>query len=101
MCIGLPMQVLSLEPGHALCQGMGEKRRVRTALVGDVQPGDWLLVFLDDAREKIDPLRAAEVEQALALVANALHAHKHAMSPSFDLPSALSLQDIQRLAGQA
>lgn len=104
MCIGIPMQVLSLEPGHALCTGMGEHRRVRTALVGPVQVGDWLLVFLDDAREKIDAERATEVQQALTLVAGALHGHDPAhdpQPPGFALPSALSAQDIQRLAGQA
>ncbi len=104
MCIGIPMQVLALEPGHAVCAGMDEQRRVRTALVGPVQVGDWLLVFLDDAREKIDAERAAEVRQALALVAGALQGHAPAhdpLHPGFALPSALSAQDIQRLAGQA
>lgn len=98
------MQVLALEPGHALCEGLGMRRRVRTALVAPVQVGDWLLVFLDDAREKIDAERAVEVRDALTLVSGALHGHPEATaeaSPAFALPSACSAEDIRRLAGQA
>ena len=36
---------------RAGCSGRGEPRRVRTALVGERRAGDWLLVFLDSARE--------------------------------------------------
>ena len=68
MCIGMPMQVLATEPGHAWCEGRGERRRVNTALVEPVEAGDWLLVFLADAREHIDADRAAEVNAALDLV---------------------------------
>ncbi|MEW8209427.1 MAG: HypC/HybG/HupF family hydrogenase formation chaperone, partial [Candidatus Thiodiazotropha taylori] len=45
MCIGIPMQVVSMEGTTALCQGMGESRRVDTLLVGDQPVGSWLLVF--------------------------------------------------------
>ena len=103
MCTGLPMQVLALEPGHAWCEGLGLQRRVRTALVAPVQIGDWLLVFLDDAREKIDAVRAAEVRDALALVSGALHGlpeSAEGASPGFALPSACSADDIRKLAGQ-
>jgi hydrogenase expression/formation protein HypC len=65
MCIGLPMQVVSVEPGYALCQGMGEKRRVDTLLVGEQPVGSWLLVFLDSAREVLSELDARRIQQAL------------------------------------
>jgi hydrogenase expression/formation protein HypC len=45
---------------------------VTTALVGPLEPGDWLLVFLGDARERIDATRAAEVNSALNLVLGAM-----------------------------
>ena len=54
MCIGIPMQVLAVEPGFAHVEGRGETRRVSTLLVGDCVAGQWLLVFLNDAREVID-----------------------------------------------
>ena len=72
MCIGMPMQVTATEPGHAWCEGRGERRRVNTALVGAVVAGDWVLVFLGDAREHIDADRAAEVNAALDLVLSEL-----------------------------
>lgn len=65
MCIGLPMQVLSTHPGYAICEGMGERRRVDTLLVGDQQVGSWLLVFLNSAREVLNAARAREIELAL------------------------------------
>ena len=52
MCIGIPMQVIEADGRFALCEGRGERRRINTALVGGVAPGDWLLVFLGDARER-------------------------------------------------
>ena len=103
MCIGIPMQVLAVEPGFATVQGRGETRRVRTALIGDCTVGDWLLTFLDDARERIDAARAAEVNATLDLLqavmgGTDLHADAQA---AFALPSSLSAADLQRLTGQA
>lgn len=90
MCIGIPMQVISVEPGFALCRGGGEVRRISTMLVGECAPGDWLLSFLDDARERIDAVRAAEIEALLAMLDAALNgtAGAHAM-PGFVLPSSM------------
>jgi hydrogenase expression/formation protein HypC len=102
MCIGLPMQVQSIEPGHAWAVGGGELRRVRTALVGSVKPGDWLLVFLDDARERMAPERAAEVQAALDLLQQALAGAAGAVTdarefPGFDLPSRLGAAELRAL----
>ena len=72
MCIGLPMQVLSVEPGYALCEGMGEMRRVDTWLIDDPRPGDWLLVFVDSAREILEPERARHIADALQAATLAL-----------------------------
>lgn len=97
MCIGMPMQVLLVEPGHAVCTGRGETQRVDTALVGDCAPGDWLLVFLGSAREPLDASRAAEINAALDLLA--LGVAGAAASPGFDLPSALSAEQLAALTG--
>jgi hydrogenase expression/formation protein HypC len=103
MCIGIPMQVQALEPGHAVCVGRGERRRVRTALVGEPQPGDWLLVFLDSAQERISAARAAEVDATLDLLA-AVQAGLGgqggaAQEAGFALPSLLSANDLRALTG--
>ncbi|MFG6448561.1 HypC/HybG/HupF family hydrogenase formation chaperone [Roseateles sp. BYS180W] len=101
MCMALPMRVLHPEGLHALCEGRGEQRRVNTALVGRVQPGDWLLVFLNDAREAISPQRAAEVNAALDLVLGALQGQGAAAAAAVDfaLPSHLTPEQLRALTG--
>lgn len=93
------MQVLMTEPGHALCQGRGELRRVRTALVGTLNTGDWVLVFLDSAQERLSPQRAAEIDATLDLVLQAADGGPPEAAP-FELPSALSRDQLLALAGQ-
>jgi len=106
MCIGIPMQVLSLEPGHARCHGRSELRRVRTALVGTVALGDWVLVFLDSAQEIISAQRAQEINGTLDLLADVMRGHETGMpvahgAASFDLPSRMSREQLLALSGGA
>ncbi len=102
MCIGIPMLVTNVEPGFAQVSGRGESRRIKTSLVGDVCTGQWLLVFLDDAREVLAPHRAAEVNATLDLLAAAMGAGD-AMDASADamfaLPSAMDIHALRRLTG--
>lgn len=100
MCIGIPMQVIAVEPGHALCAGRGEQRRVRTALVTQPAVGDWVLVFLDSVRERIDARRASEIDATLDLLAAAQAGAASGASAAFDLPSSASAQDLLALCGQ-
>lgn len=97
------MRVVATEPGHALCEGRGERRRVNTALVGETAPGDWLLVFLGDAREHIDAARAREVDATLDLVFGALSGApgdtQGGAIAGFDLPSRMSAEQLRQLAG--
>ncbi len=99
MCIGIPMQVTAIEPGHAWCEGRGERRRVNTALVGEVAAGDWLLVFLGDARERIDAERASEVNATLDLVFGAMQGDGASDDAGFALPSQMSADQLRQLAG--
>ncbi|CAN5305172.1 hypothetical protein BH10PSE16_BH10PSE16_01790 [soil metagenome] len=103
MCIGIPMQVLSLEPGHANCHGRGQARRVRTALVGSVAPGDWLLVFLDSAQEFINAQRAQEINGTLDLLEAVLEGHEtnttvNLDAVAFELPSRMSREQLLALS---
>jgi len=73
MCVGIPMQVVTIDGMYAWCEGRDGSKRINTMLLGEVQPGDWLLTFLDSAREIIDAERAALINSALdalALVAS-------------------------------
>lgn len=45
----VPMRVVRLEGGLALCEDDGELREVMTELVGPVEPGDELLVHAGTA----------------------------------------------------
>ncbi len=100
MCIGIPMQVIEADGRFALCEGRGERRRIHTALVGEVVPGDWLLAFLDDARERIDADRAAEVNAALDLVLGAMQGADLAVDIDFALPSQMNADQLRALTGQ-
>jgi hydrogenase expression/formation protein HypC len=100
MCIGIPMQVTSVGPGFANVAGRSESRRVGTQLIGDVEPGEWLLVFLDDAREVITADRAAEVNATLDLLAMAIGQGASPAfpdEPGFSLPSGMDLDAVQRM----
>ncbi|MBK1714801.1 HypC/HybG/HupF family hydrogenase formation chaperone [Rubrivivax gelatinosus] len=99
MCLGVPMQVLSVSPGRALAAGRGGTCEVETALVGAVEPGDWLLVFLDSARERISAERAAEVDATLDLLEQALGGGAADAAAGFALPSALSAAELAALTG--
>lgn len=101
MCIGIPMKVFRIEAGHAWAAGRGEVRRLDTALVGDCAEDDWLLVFLDAARERIDAARAAEVNAVLDLVQGAMNGeHAPADDPGFALPSRMDPTALAALAGR-
>jgi len=65
MCLGIPMQVIEAHQNSALCEGRNGRLVINTMLVGKVEAGQWLLTFLDAAREVIDAERAALVEAAL------------------------------------
>lgn len=97
MCIGIPMQVLSPGPGRALVQGRGRCLAVDTALVGQPTVGEWLLVSIDSARERISPARAAEVNTVLDLVEEALLGAGPCAEPGFALPSTTTAAQLAAL----
>ncbi len=100
MCMGIPMQVMAVEPGFAQVVGRGEARRVNTALIGPCEPGQWLLVFLSDARDQISAERAAEVNATLDLLQAAIGSDAFfsgSEDPGFVLPSAMDTHAVQRL----
>lgn len=95
------MQVLAVEPGHAQCRGRGDVRRVRTALVGDVMPGEWLLVFLDSAQERLAPDRAQEIDATLDLLEAVMRGDGSHGDAAFTLPSQMNQEQVLALAGAA
>ncbi len=68
MCIGIPMRVVEAGDGYAWCEGMGQRRRINTLLVGNQVVGVWLLTFLDSAREVLSAEDAARITDAVEAV---------------------------------
>ena len=66
-------------------------------------PGEWVLVFLGSARERLSPERAAEVRSLLALVEDTLAGRYDPQSPqaqaAFALPSAMGAEQLAALLG--
>ena len=68
MCLGIPMQVVEVREGMAVCEGMGERRDINMQLVGDQPAGTWVLTFLDTAREVLSAEDAASISDAVMAV---------------------------------
>jgi len=95
------MQIEHAEGRRAWARGRQGRQQLDTALVGTVQPGDWVLVHLDSARERIDAQRAAEIDEALDLLEAVISGDGASASTpvSFELPSALSAEQLLELTG--
>jgi len=70
MCIGVPMQLVSREGLLARCvtpsSAVTADETVDLSLVGECEPGTWLLVFLGAAREVLDEATALHMLDALS-----------------------------------
>jgi len=64
MCLGVPMQVVSIDGETAICEIDGVKREASLMLVEDVQVGDFVLIHAGFAMEKLDQ---ADAEATLQL----------------------------------
>ena len=69
MCIGRPMQIMRCDTGRALCSDGSEQKWIDMSLIGDQPEGTWVLVFLDAAREVLQPERAEQIKKAIGAVA--------------------------------
>lgn len=75
MCLGVPMQVVSVEGYSAVCEAGPRRETIDLALTGPLAPGTWVLVFLGAAREVLDAERAAQISDALDGLAGAMAGH--------------------------
>lgn len=62
------MRVVEAHSHFATCESGEQRKRVNTLFVGDVRPGQWLLVFLDSAREILTEEEAQQLRNALLAV---------------------------------
>jgi hydrogenase expression/formation protein HypC len=67
MCLALPARIVELlPPSEGLIDLGGVRKRISLELVSDVLPGDYVIVHVGYALQKLDP---AEAERTLALFA--------------------------------
>ena len=65
MCLGVPMQVITIDNGLATCEIDGVKREASLMMIDDVQVGDFVLIHAGFAIEKIDEEEAQLTLKAL------------------------------------
>ncbi|WP_420569655.1 HypC/HybG/HupF family hydrogenase formation chaperone [Thalassovita sp.] len=65
MCLGVPMQITSVEGIAAHASDGRETVLIDLSLTGPVEPGTWVLTFLGAAREVISADEAAKISAAL------------------------------------
>ncbi len=65
MCVGVPMKIIECGFGMAVCDHNGVRKEINTMLVGEPEPGAWVLVFIDAAREVIPEADAMKINDAL------------------------------------
>ena len=65
MCLGVPMQVKTIENDMAVCEIDGVQREASLMMIEDVQVGDYVLIHAGFAIEMIDEDEAQLTLQAL------------------------------------
>lgn len=61
MCLAIPGKVVQVEGLQADVEMFGLVRRIFIGLVPDAAPGDWVLVHVGSAIDKVAPEDAAEI----------------------------------------
>lgn len=88
MCLGIPLEVVQIEPsGAALCRQGQRLRRIETSLLDEPPAaGDWLLVHIDVAIRTLKPEEARQISDALTALAEAAagRAYEHLIADLVD-----------------
>lgn len=77
MCLQIPGQVVEVMAGNAgqlaLVDVLGARRPINLGMLDDpvVAPGQWVLIHMGFALERVDAARAAEVSAGLAMLGRA------------------------------
>jgi hydrogenase expression/formation protein HypC len=72
MCVGIPMQVVSVDGFQAECRDGEVTSRVNLMLLDETPgPGAWVLVHLGNAVRSVTPTEAGQIRDALEAVERA------------------------------
>lgn len=65
MCLAVPAQIISLYGTLAVAEMSGVKKQIDVTLTPEVVPGDWVVVHVGYALQRIDPEKAQETLAAM------------------------------------
>ena len=65
MCVGLSAKIVSVKNGAALVDASGARREVSTALLSDLEPGDYVMVHAGIAIAKITSDDGPELDRVM------------------------------------
>lgn len=68
MCLGIPMKIIEIKGESAVAEAGSVRKQIRIDLIGDVNPGDYVLIHTGYAIEKIDREEALETIDLLRQV---------------------------------
>lgn len=83
MCLGIPGQVVEMVEGYgdqlAMVDVMGAARKINIGMLDDapVTPGDWVMIHMGFALERIDADGAAEAISGLEMMGSGTDTHVH------------------------
>lgn len=83
MCLGIPMQILSVDGHAARCRRGEEIELIDVSLLPEARPGDHVLTFLGTGRRRLDAEEARLIAQAMDAVAAALSGDAAAIDHAF------------------
>lgn len=72
MCLGIPMEIVSMDGLAAQCRAGGESHLIDLSLLPEARPGDHVLTFLGVGRRLIDAEESRLIARALEAVAAAM-----------------------------
>ncbi|WP_457591156.1 HypC/HybG/HupF family hydrogenase formation chaperone [Geoglobus sp.] len=62
MCLAIPAEILEVEWPYAVVDLKGARRKVRVDLLEDVKPGDYVLIHVGLAIQKVSKKEVEEIE---------------------------------------
>ena len=69
MCLAVPAKILTVkDTDTALCDFNGVQKDVNVSLINDPKPGDWVIVHVGFALNRIDADEAQKTLQALEAI---------------------------------
>jgi hydrogenase expression/formation protein HypC len=68
MCIAIPGKIVEVDYPFAVVDFKGTKRKIRVDLLEDVKAGDWVLVHVGFAIQKVDAEEAKKTAEMLEKV---------------------------------